>query len=125
MRQKRRFRPGARRCRIACRAGARVLEFYLGLQGPAVAEIIAQIDHGVRDVHPGVTLPGMRGCGGIPVYVVAEEIAGIGGFAVSAHGQAGLRLGPGLGGKGCRRPFNYFFFLPFSLAKLLFFESGV
>ena len=35
-------------------AGAGVLELDLRLQGPALAEVVAEIDHGVRDVKAAV-----------------------------------------------------------------------
>ena len=82
------------------RAGAAVFEFDLGLHRPAPAEIVAEENHGVRDVEAGV--PGIRFiiCRvGVTVDVVTVEIARERDLAVAADGQAALLLRHHLRGK--------------------------
>ncbi len=74
-------------------AGSGVLEFDLGLQGPALAEVVAEINYGMRNVETAVRrivliISGM----GIAIDVVAVEIAGQGYFTVAPDGQAAAPL---------------------------------
>ena len=73
--------------------GAGMLEFDLGLHRPALAEVVAEVDHGVRNVEAAVRgivliIYGM----GIAIDVVAVEIAGQGHFTISTDGQAAAPL---------------------------------
>ena len=98
--------PLARLGELLLHGGARagVLELDLGLHGPALAEVVAEVDHRVRDVETPVgrvvaVVVGM----GIAIDVVTEEIAGQGDLAVSAYGQPSGGLRPHLGSQGNRR----------------------
>ena len=85
-------------------AGAGMLEFDLRLHRPALAEVVAEVDHGMRHVEAAVrrvvpVIIGMR----ITVNVVTEEIAGQGHFSVAAQGQAPLLRRSLLCGQRCAR----------------------
>ena len=68
-------------------ASTGMLEFYLRLHGPALSEVITQIDDSMRDIKASMLLS-LVGCGRrISIYIVAIEIASQGYFAVTADGQ--------------------------------------
>ena len=70
-------------------AGPGVFEFYLGLHGPALSEIVAQIDHGVRNVKATVAavIP-VIGRMGIAVDVVTVEITAHSHFPVATDSES-------------------------------------
>ena len=70
-------------------AGAAVLKLYLGTETPAFAEVVPKIDYSMRDIETAMAwviavLLGLT----ISTYVVAEEIAGVGHFAIASHSKA-------------------------------------
>ena len=94
-----------------CCSGAGVLELYLTLHGPSFAEIIAKINHGMRDVEAAVA-----GCVavvvglGVDIRRIVIEIAGHGYFSVASHSKSvvlctGSRAAEGKRCKSADHPF--------------------
>ena len=72
---------------LDCSSGAGMLELDLCLHGPALAEVVSEIDDGMRDVETAVLFTCVSRCRGITVNVIAEEVAAHGHFAVASYAQ--------------------------------------
>ena len=70
------------------RARTRMLEFNLRAQRPALSEIIAHVDHGMRDVELAMTgVVFVIGGRTVAVHVVAEKLTTVCHLAIAAHAQ--------------------------------------
>ena len=66
-----------------------MLEFYLGAERPAFAEVVAQIDHSVRNIEApvrGIVLVELGT--GVSEHIITVKIAAVGGLAVAADTEA-------------------------------------
>ena len=66
-----------------------MLKFYLRTHAPAFAEIIAEIDHYMRQIHAAMMLTGKILWIFISVPCVRKKIVGISRFAIAAHCKLG------------------------------------
>ncbi len=65
-----------------------MLKFYLRTHAPAFAEIIAEIDHYMRQIHAAMMLTG-KILWILYLFHASEKIVGISRFAIAAHCKLG------------------------------------